>query len=149
MWPKPIRLVPEKLFQLGMIAILFHDTGYLKRKEDMEGTGAKYTVVHVRRSAELTAAFLKQKHYSATDIKAVQNMILCTGLNAPLSTIPFQSELEKTIGFALATADLLGQDGRGRLRGQTTHPCTPSLPRLLRMKRTKRTSWACFAARRI
>jgi hypothetical protein len=101
--------VPERLFQLGIIAILFHDTGYLKAKEDIEGTGAKYTVVHVRRSAEFAAVFLKQKHYSATDIKAVQNMILCTGLNAPLSTIPFQSDLEKTVGFALATADLLGQ----------------------------------------
>ena len=43
--------IPEKLFQLGMIAILFHDTGYLKKNEDIEGTGAKYTVVHVRRSA--------------------------------------------------------------------------------------------------
>src|ERR1700689_5185854 len=25
----------ERLFQLGMIAILFHDTGYLKEKEDI------------------------------------------------------------------------------------------------------------------
>jgi hypothetical protein len=102
-------VVPEKQFQLGMIAILFHDTGYLKKNEDIEGTGAKYTVVHVRRSADFAAAFLKNKHYSVTDIKAVQNMILCTGLNAPLGTIPFQNELEKTVGFALATADLLGQ----------------------------------------
>ena len=101
--------VPERLFQLGMIAILFHDTGYLKQTEDIEGTGAKYTLVHVRRSADFAAVFLKAKHFSASDMLAVQNMILCTGLNAPLSQIPFQSDLERIVGFALGTADLLGQ----------------------------------------
>jgi hypothetical protein len=101
--------LPEKLFQLGMIAILLHDTGYLKKNEDIEGTGAKYTVIHVRRSADFAAVFLEKKHFSPIDIKAVQNMILCTGINAPLDKIPFQSEAEKIAGFALGTADLLGQ----------------------------------------
>ena len=36
-------------------------------------------------------------------------MIRCTGVNADLQSIAFQSELEKMLGFALATADLLGQ----------------------------------------
>ena len=36
-------------------------------------------------------------------------MIRCTGVNADLTTIPFASELERMAGFALATADLLGQ----------------------------------------
>jgi hypothetical protein len=36
-------------------------------------------------------------------------MISCTGVNAALSAIPFQSEVEKVAGFALGTADLLGQ----------------------------------------
>lgn len=101
--------VPERLFQLAMIAILFHDTGYLKRSGDTEGTGAKYTFVHVRRSADFAETFLKQKHFPASDVRAVQNMILCTGVNAPLDKIPFQSEAEKIAGFALGTADLLGQ----------------------------------------
>jgi hypothetical protein len=99
----------ERLFQLGMIAILFHDTGYLKQNEDIEGTGAKYTVIHVRRSADFAAMFLKGKHFLPEDIKAVQNMILCTGINAPLDRIPFKGEAEKITGFALGTADLLGQ----------------------------------------
>src|SRR4051794_33542448 len=41
----------EQYFQLGLIAILFHDTGYLKTRDDTEGTGAKYTITHVDRSA--------------------------------------------------------------------------------------------------
>lgn len=98
-----------KMFQLAMLAILLHDTGYLKKKGDNEGTGAKYTAIHVRRSAEFAAELLGRKNFPAREIKAVQNMILCTGINAPLDEIPFQSALERTAGFALGTADLLGQ----------------------------------------
>jgi hypothetical protein len=99
----------EELAQLGLVAILFHDTGYLKRKGDMTGTGAKYTVVHVARSAEFAGEFLKARGYGAADIRSVQNMIQCTGVNAPLDRIPFQSESERMAGYALGTADLLGQ----------------------------------------
>lgn len=102
-------VMSERLFQLGMIAVLFHDTGYLKKHGDLEGTGAKYTVVHVRRGADFAGAFLNQKRFPSSDVKSVQNMILCTGLSAPLNAIPFQSELEKTVGLGVATADLLGQ----------------------------------------
>src|ERR1700749_1978099 len=34
----------QRMFQLGLLAILTHDTGYLKKRGDNEGTGAKYTV---------------------------------------------------------------------------------------------------------
>src|SRR5258707_8419555 len=40
----------EEMVQLGLLAILLHDTGYLKKRDDKEGTGAKYTVTHVKRS---------------------------------------------------------------------------------------------------
>jgi hypothetical protein len=99
----------QRMFQLGLIAILMHDTGYLKRREDTQGTGAKYTVTHVDRSAEFAAALLKREGFSPEDVKSVQNMIHCTGVDAALSVIPFQSEIEKILGYALGTADLLGQ----------------------------------------
>jgi hypothetical protein len=98
-----------RAFELGIVAILFHDTGYLKRRDDLEGTGAKYTAVHVGRSAEFANAFLAPNGFAATELRAVQNMICCTGLGGELETIRFQSELERTVGYALATADLLGQ----------------------------------------
>jgi hypothetical protein len=98
-----------QLFQLGMLAILLHDTGYLKKRGDNDGTGAKYTVTHVDRSADFAAQLMDEKGFDARDITAVRNMIRCTGVNAKLSEIPFQSELEKVVGFALGTADLLGQ----------------------------------------
>jgi hypothetical protein len=99
----------QQLFELAIIAILLHDTGYLKKRDDLEGTGAKYTATHVSRSAQFAARLLGEKGYSAVDITAVQNMIRCTGVDALLSSIPFQDELEKILGHALGTADLLGQ----------------------------------------
>lgn len=99
----------ERMFQLALIAILLHDTGYLKTRDDTEGTGAKYTVIHVRRSAEFAGHLLQEKGFSPGEIRAVQNMIMCTGVNAVLSIIPFQSETERAVGHALGTADLLGQ----------------------------------------
>jgi len=102
-------VLTQHVFELGIIAILLHDTGYLKKRDDVEGTGAKYTATHVLRSAEFAARLLVEKGYTAEDIRAVQNMIRCTGVEAVLSSISFQSELEKVVGHALGTADLLGQ----------------------------------------
>jgi len=99
----------ERLFQLGIIGILLHDTGYLKKRDDIEGTGAKYTTTHVNRSAEFAGQLLSEQGFPAEDIAAVKSMIRCTGVNAVLSDIPFPGEQEKMVGYALATADLLGQ----------------------------------------
>lgn len=102
-------ILTPKAFELGLFAILMHDTGYLKRVEDTEGTGAKYTATHVRRSGEFARQFLSEKGHDASVIHSVQNMIRCTGVNVDLSTIPFTCELDRMVGFALGTADLLGQ----------------------------------------
>ncbi|HMJ90295.1 MAG TPA: hypothetical protein VK530_10785 [Candidatus Acidoferrum sp.] len=104
-----IPAITPKMFELGLLAILLHDTGYLKRTDDTQGTGAKYTLTHVRRSAEFACEFLMARGYAEPEIAAIQNMIRCTGVNVDLTTIPFSSELEKVVGFALGTADLLGQ----------------------------------------
>jgi hypothetical protein len=98
-----------RMFELAVIAILLHDTGYLKKRGDNEGTGAKYTLTHVSRSAEFAGRLLEEQEFPSEEIRAVQNMIRCTGVNADLKSIPFQSELERKLGFALGTADLLGQ----------------------------------------
>jgi len=98
-----------RAFELGLLAILFHDTGYLKRRDDAEGTGAKYTAIHVGRSAAFAREFLAAKGYADAELIAVQNMIHCTGINTDLRAIRFQNELERTVGYALGTADLLGQ----------------------------------------
>lgn len=99
----------QRYFELGLLAILLHDTGYLKRRDDTQGTGAKYTAVHVHRSMDFAARLLQKKKFTGEDIWAVQNMIRCTGVDAVLTAIPFQSELEEITGLALGAADLVGQ----------------------------------------
>jgi hypothetical protein len=99
----------QRLFELGLLGILLHDSGYLKRRGDTAGTGAKYTATHVLRSLEFAAHLLTKNDFSTTDIQAVQNMIRCTGIDAYLESISFASDAERLVGFALGTADLLGQ----------------------------------------
>lgn len=101
--------VNRRLFELGILAVLLHDSGYLKRPGDHEGTGAKYTAVHVTRSAEFAAECLAKKGFGGPDIRAVQNMIRCTGVGVNLAAISFQTDVERLVGYALGTADLLGQ----------------------------------------
>jgi hypothetical protein len=102
-------VVDKAMFKLGMLAMLMHDSGYLKKTGDSDGTGAKYTLVHVDRSVAFAADFMSGHGYSEREIRSVQNMIRCTGVNVKLSAIDFQSEAEKIVGSALGTADLLGQ----------------------------------------
>lgn len=102
-------VVSPRMFELGLLAILFHDSGYLKKRTDTFGTGAKYTPVHVKRSAEFAKDFLEQQGLTEEETAPIQNMIKCTGVNADLKAIPFGSEVEMVLGYALGTADLLGQ----------------------------------------
>ena len=102
-------IVARRMFELGLLAILLHDTGYLKKRDDSGGTGAKYTLTHVTRSVQFAEQLLEEKGIPLNEIRMVQNMIRCTGVNANLSLIPFQNEVEQIVGFALGTADLLGQ----------------------------------------
>ena len=102
-------IVSQEIFELGLLAILLHDSGYLKRHDDVDGTGAKYTATHVNRSCDFAERLLWHHGYSLRQVHAVQNMIRCTGVGAKLAAIPFQNEEERIAGFALGTADLLGQ----------------------------------------
>jgi hypothetical protein len=101
--------IPQKMFELGMIAILLHDTGYLKVRGDSEGTGAKYTLIHVSRSSDFARQLLEEQGFSESDAGIVQRMIRCTGVNLKVEKIPFQTDTEKIIGYALGSADLIGQ----------------------------------------
>ena len=101
--------LPVHFYTLGVHAILLHDTGYLKEEGDIPGTGAKYTITHVDRSMDFAESYLALRRYLSPDLNAVRHMIQCTGYFVDTSKILFQSEFERMLGFALGTADLLGQ----------------------------------------
>jgi hypothetical protein len=101
--------IGEGDFRRALIAVLFHDVGYLKLRDDTEGTGAKYTHVHERRSCDVVRALLSRRGWPPEEIRAVANMISATGPRADVTRIDFQSETERALGQAVCTADYIGQ----------------------------------------
>ena len=99
----------DRAVRLGLVAILFHDTGYLKSRGDTQGTGAKFTPIHVQRSADFADRILSRQGFNSADIREIQSMIRCTGVNANVQALFFDRPVDRQVGCALATADLLGQ----------------------------------------
>lgn len=93
----------------AVVAMLFHDIGYLKEAGDDQGSGAKYTHVHEARSCALAREFLSTKGWSEDDIVFVENLISATGPMADLTKINFRSETERLLGQVVCTADYIGQ----------------------------------------
>jgi hypothetical protein len=100
--------VSKEYYILGIIAVILHDTGYIKYDNDTEGTGAKYTFTHVQRSIDFAGAYLPRIGLDDRSVVSVQNAIRCTGVIFD-NKVHFHSGEERIIGYALGTADLLGQ----------------------------------------
>ena len=58
----------QRMFELGMLAMLTHDTGYLKKRGDNQGTGAKYTLIHVDRSIQFAGELMLGHDFAVQDI---------------------------------------------------------------------------------
>lgn len=101
--------ITRRYFELGLIAVLLHDTGYIKQAGDTVGTGGKFTFVHILRSIEFASSHLAARGFAPEEIDTICTMISCTGVMDHVLEIGFHSEEERVCGFALGTADLLGQ----------------------------------------
>lgn len=101
--------ISKEFFDRGIIAVLLHDTGYIKSEGDVKGTGAKYTFIHTQRSADFASYYLSERGFKKDIIKSVMNIIMYTGVRIDYDKLPFDSEEEQIVGHALGTADLLGQ----------------------------------------
>lgn len=95
--------------ELSVIAVLLHDCGYLKRTEDADGTGAKYTLVHVQRSCEFARLYLPPLGLKPEEIEDITHAISCTGPVNKFNVIPFRRPEARLIACILVTADYLGQ----------------------------------------
>ena len=96
-------------FELGLSAVLLHDSGYLKLRSDKVGTGAKYTFCHVLRSCAFAASYLPTLGANDHEVEAVLGAINCTGPTKEISRLHFREPYERIVGCALATSDYLGQ----------------------------------------
>ncbi len=96
-------------FKIVLVAILLHDIGYLKETDDREGTGAKYTHIHEKRSCLHARRYLIKQGWIEKDISSVERLINCTGPLSDITEIPFQSDTERLLGQLVCTADFIGQ----------------------------------------
>jgi hypothetical protein len=101
--------LPVRDVTLGLIAALLHDTGYIQTDDDLEGTGGKYTLVHIQRSVAFMETYFASAGFSSQDFHYCQSCVNCTGLDMNLKQLPFESAFHQTVGWMLGTADLLGQ----------------------------------------
>lgn len=99
----------ERSIVVGLVAALFHDTGYIQDKDDTEGTGAKYTLYHVQRSKEFMKRHGAEHGLTAEEVADGGAMILCTDIKKDLPGSAFSSPGVELFGRLLNAADLMGQ----------------------------------------
>lgn len=99
----------EKDVNLGLISALMHDTGYIQSVEDDKGTGAKYTVSHIKRSMEFMKKYFLDNGCPPEGLQACCNFLRCTGIDVKIDKIKFKSPEHEILGKMLGTADLIGQ----------------------------------------
>lgn len=104
---KPV--LTQRDWELAVMAALLHDTGYLKKNEDLGGSGARYTFVHERRSCDFARDYLPRMGATATEIEDICSAIICTGPRNKISQISFRCEEARHFAFILVTADYLAQ----------------------------------------
>jgi hypothetical protein len=97
--------------ELALITALLHDTGYIQTEDDDEGTGAKYTAVHIERSLDFMRKYYAANDFTQTDLKISEQILRCTGLTVKISEVKFHSGDVEMLGKMMGTADLLGQMG--------------------------------------
>lgn len=100
---------PVKLASDLLMATLLHDTGYIQKRDDTHGTGAKYTISHVERSMDFVRNNKDEFQLKNDEVDIICKLIACTGIKNRWEDFEFLDENQAIAGTILATADLLGQ----------------------------------------
>lgn len=104
-----VPLLTPRDFEMGLTAVLLHDSGYLRLQADEPGSGAKYTHVHVLRSGAVAASFAPTLGFNASEANVIAETIFCTGIYNRISTQYFTRHENMVLAAMLVTADFLGQ----------------------------------------
>ena len=101
--------IADRIFAFGIVAALFHDIGYLRRRNDTRHqNGAEYTLRHVSRGGRFLHSYLAE--IGMPDLAAVgAELIHFTGYEIPVNAIQVPSALYRRIGDMLGTADIIAQ----------------------------------------
>lgn len=97
-------------FLVGVLAALFHDFGYLRRRNDRKHRyGAEYTLTHVSRGAAYLRCYARALGMEEKYARAVATLVHYTGYERPAETIRIDDTLMRRVGQILGTADLIAQ----------------------------------------
>jgi hypothetical protein len=96
-------------WEIVVAAVLIHDAGYLKLSNDNEGSGAKYSAIHVARSCYFAWDLLPEFGFTKDELRQIQNAISGTAVATTLKDLPLRSSREWLICAIVATGDMLGQ----------------------------------------
>jgi hypothetical protein len=99
----------ERQIITALIAAILHDVGYIQEENDTRGTGAKHKADHEQRSMDFLSRHGLQFGLSEEEIAAGRAIILCTDMDADITTINFPSAQIELLGKLLGTADLMAQ----------------------------------------
>jgi hypothetical protein len=94
---------------VGLIAALFHDSGYIRRRSEADVlNGAEFTGHHVSRSAEFLRSYLPRIGLASQAAIAAQ-VVHFTGYEMSLDDIELDDPKDSLMGHLLGTADLMAQ----------------------------------------
>ena len=96
-------------FTLGIIVALFHDSGYIRRKNDHTAVnGAVYTLTHVTRSGEFLKKYLPKIDLGELSDLA-STLVHFSGYELNPEELELDNPKDKALGHLLGTADLISQ----------------------------------------
>jgi hypothetical protein len=100
----------KELYLAGVLAALFHDFGYLRRRNDHKHRyGAEYTLVHVSRGALFLRSYARELGVEERLASAASMLVHFTGYERPAETIRMGDETLRRLGLMLGTADIIAQ----------------------------------------
>lgn len=106
---QPLQQLGAERAAAGLIIGLFHDVGYLRRKDDgVYRHGAELTRIHVSRGAQFLADYLPRIQLSGW-APVAREIIHFTGYEVPFERIVVGDPKDKTLGHLIGTADMIGQ----------------------------------------
>lgn len=101
--------LPPEYFGIGVVIALFHDVGYLLRRNDHKHRfGAEYTLTHVSRGSEFLLDYFPGvgwKQYAAV----ASQLVHFTGYERPVDTIRIDDPVLHRVGEIIGTADIIAQ----------------------------------------
>ena len=101
--------LPPDYFGVGIVTALFHDFGYLRRRDDREHRyGAEYTLVHVARGSRFLLEYLPRLGWQSY-AEVASTIVHFTGYEHPVETIYVEDPVMRRVGEILGTADIIAQ----------------------------------------